>query len=102
MLLVGGALERIAVAPSTDQAPAVGSEAMPPIRAFAASMATDGRVCDLYRKWMPAGSGAKSPFVSASPPPERPQADRRTLDVTLNLSVAFEPALGSRLSVIEN
>jgi mannan endo-1,4-beta-mannosidase len=73
-----------------------------PIRAFAASMATDGRVCDLYRKMAPEGAGPKSPFVTTSAPPERRQADLRPLDVTLEPSAVLDPALVPTPSAVAN
>ena len=60
------------------------------IRTFAASIATDGRACQLYRKLVPTGGIAKSPFVSTAPPPGRaPQAQNGPLDVTLDPTAAL-------------
>jgi mannan endo-1,4-beta-mannosidase len=44
------------------------------VKAFAASMTTDGQACKLYRQVLPSGSIPRSPFVSASRPSNRPQA----------------------------
>ena len=41
------------------------------VKAFATTMSTDALACKLYRKLVPAGGAAKSPFVTASRPPNR-------------------------------
>lgn len=43
------------------------------VQALAKTMTTDSQACKLYRKLVPAGE-AKSPFVTASPPPNRAEA----------------------------
>jgi endo-1,4-beta-mannosidase len=45
------------------------------VRDFASSMSTDGQACKLYRKLVPQGPAAKTPFVSATRPPNRAQAN---------------------------
>jgi mannan endo-1,4-beta-mannosidase len=44
------------------------------MKAFGADLATKGAACRLFRKYAPAGGLPKSPFVTTSPPPGRPQA----------------------------
>ncbi len=41
------------------------------IRGFAASIATDARACQLYKRLVPAGVASKSSFVGTAPPPGR-------------------------------
>jgi mannan endo-1,4-beta-mannosidase len=50
------------------------------VTAFASTMTTDGQVCKLYRKLVPAGSAPKSLFVTASRPPNRPQAQNASFE----------------------
>ena len=44
------------------------------VKTFASTMNTEGQACKLYRKLIPAGTLPKSPFVTASGPPNRDQS----------------------------
>ncbi len=46
------------------------------LKDFAASMTTGAQVCKVYEKAGPSGVPPAIPFVSAAPPPNRPQASR--------------------------
>lgn len=47
----------------------------PFIRSFATAMTKNAQACTLYRRLTPAGSIARSPFVTTAPPPGGPSAE---------------------------